>query len=162
MPRTRPRLRTVLTTFIATAATALALTACTGGASAASRAGEDPQQLADTTFSGHGTDDARVVLYAIGDHVDLGVCARKDPESVSRSWSAPLVAVPAALLDGNAGCGRHVAVSNPGGTTVTATVVGRCSSCTGQDISLSPELFHQLASFGQFDGSIAVTWRYVS
>jgi hypothetical protein len=164
MPRTRPSKRIVLITliaFVVTAATGLTLAACKG----ASAAGQQQQQdvrLAGTTFTGHGSDDPRVVLYALGDHIDLGVCARKDPISVSRSWSAPLVAVPGALLDGNAGCGQQVAVSNSNGTTVTATVVGRCSSCSGDDISLSPELFHQLAALGQFDGPINVSWRYTS
>lgn len=158
MPGTRPKVRIVLTATAAAAlaAAALTLTSCHNEGSAA----QAPPAL--TTHTGHAKDDARVVLDALGDHVDLGVCARRDPESVSRSWSAPLVAVPAALLAGNTGCGRHVLVSNTNGTSVVATVVGSCDGCSGDDISLSPELFHQLARFGQFDGSIAVTWRYES
>lgn len=157
---TRP-LRVALTGVVVAAAavTALTLASCASRGSGGSGSGSDPG-VGGATYSGQAHDDARVVLDALGDHVDLGVCARKDPESVDRSWSAPLVAVPAALLDGNAGCGQHVAVSNGSGTTVVATVVGSCDSCSGQDISLSPELFHQLASFGQFDGGITVTWRY--
>lgn len=158
MPGTRPRLRIVLTTVAAAAiaAAALTLTSCHDEGSTPGAG------LALSTHSGHANDDPRVVLDALGDHVDVGVCARHNPEAVSRSWSAPLVAVPAALLAGNTGCGRKVTVSNTDGTTVTATVVGSCDGCSGEDIALSPELFHQLASFGQFDGSIAVTWRYVS
>jgi hypothetical protein len=159
MPRTRPRLPVVLTALLA-AAPALTLAACSAGTSAAGRA-EDPR-LAGMSFSGHAEDDARVVFTALEDHVDVGVCARRNPERADRSWIAPLVAVPASLLDGNAGCGMQVTVSNDSGTTVTATVVGQCGSCNGDDIALSPELFHQLAGFAKLDGTIAVTWRYTS
>lgn len=159
MPRTRRRLPIVLILLLAAGAAALTFSSCKGGASGTSQLGS-PQP--GSTHSGHGTDDPRVVLDALGDHVDVGVCARKNPVSADRSWSAPLVELPAALLDGNAGCGQQVAVSNSGGTTVTATVVGSCGSCKGADIALSPELFRRLASFGQFDGAIDLTWQYVS
>jgi len=160
MPRSRPRPLIVLTTsFVGAVAAALILAACSGGGSAADRSGD--QQLTGT-FSGNGTDDPRVVLDALGDHLGLGVCARKNPQNADSSWTAPLISVPATLLDGNYGCGRQVAVSNGSGTTVTATVVGKCANCTGGDVALSPELFHQLAKFGQINGSISLTWRYIS
>lgn len=157
MPGTRPKLRIVLTVLVAAglAAAVLSFTSRHSGSA------PDPR-LALGTHSGHANDDARVVLDAVGDHADLGVCARRNPEAVSRSWSAPLVALPAALLAGNAGCGRRVEVSNADGTTVTATVVGSCDGCSGEDITVSPALFHQLAGFGQFTGAITVSWRYVS
>jgi hypothetical protein len=159
MPGTRPRLPSVLSALVA-AVPALTLAACSAGASAGGRI-DDPR-LAGVSFSGHANDDARVVFTALEDHADLGACAHRDPESANKSWTAPLVAVPAALLDGNAGCGMQVTVSNASGTTVTATVVGQCDSCSGGDIALSPELFHQLAGFAQINGAISVTWRYSS
>jgi hypothetical protein len=159
MPGTRPRVPSALTALVAVVP-ALTLAACSAGASAGGRI-DDPR-LAGVSFSGHANDDARVVFTALEDHANLGVCAHRNPESANKSWTAPLVAVPAALLDGDAGCGMQVTVSNTSGITVTATVVGQCGGCGGDDIALSPELFHQLAGFAKFDGAISVTWRYSS
>ena len=153
----RPRLRITLAALTALAA-ALALGACSHGSA---NAPGDERGLAGTVFSGNGNNDPRVVLAALGDHVDLGVCARKDPVPISESWTSPLVTVPGTLLGGNTGCGKHVTVSNAGGTTVTALVVGACSGCSGGDIALSPALFLKLAPLGKVDGSIPVTWKYV-
>jgi hypothetical protein len=156
----RPRAR------IAGAALAAALAATTlalGGCSRAAGGGQkDERALAGTVFSGNGDDDPRVVLTALSDHVDLGVCAGKDPEPLTSSWTSSLVTVPGTLLGGDSGCGEHVTVSNTSGTTVTALVVGACDSCSGADIALSPALFVKLAPLGKVDGSIAVTWKYVS
>jgi len=156
---TRPRVRITMAVLIATLAATLTLGACSRGSA---NAQGDERSLAGTVFSGNGDNDPRVVLAALSDHVDLGVCARKDPEPVTASWTSPLVTVPGTLLAGNTGCGKYVAVSNSTGTTVTALVVGACSGCSGGDIALSPALFVKLAPLGKIDGSIQVTWKYVS
>lgn len=131
MSGTRPRLRIVVTALGATAGTValgFALVSC--GRAVAGEGQENPE-LVGVVFSGSGSQDARVVLDAVGDHFHVGPCAGKDPVALPRSWSAALVAVPAPLLDGGAECGKRVAVSTSGGTTVVGTVVGACSGCSG-------------------------------
>jgi hypothetical protein len=159
----RPGLRRVALTALAAAAGTLALgltlASCGRGAAGAGR--QNPE-LVGVVFSGSGTQDARVVLDAVGDHFHVGACADKDPVSLSQSWSAALVAVPAPLLGGGAECGRQVEVSTAGGTTVVGTVVGTCSGCSGDDITLSPALFRRLASWTQLSGSLPVSWKYAS
>jgi hypothetical protein len=158
VPRTQLiSLRTGL--LAAAIAAAFALVCAVAGAAADPANAPNGRKL---IFNGTGTDDARVILYALGDHLSLGVCARKDPEAFTRSWSAPLVALPGTLLAGNAECGKHVTVSNVEGTSETATVVGRCSNCSGSDISLSPILFKHLAPATKLYGSIPVTWSFVN
>lgn len=158
---TRPAARVGLTVVAAAAGTAalgLTLASCGLGATG----GQVNPELVGVVFNGSGSQDARVVLDAVGDHFHYGACADKDPVSLSQSWSASLVAVPAPLLDGNAECGKQVDVSTAGGTTVVATVVGTCSGCSGDDIALSPALFRHLASMTQLTGSLPVSWKYLS
>ena len=163
--RTATRVLTAL--GAATAAAALLLT-CADGCSAATKTGQ-PSPNPDTaasvnprtdTYAGTATDDARVVLYALGDVIRFGTCSGKNPLGLTKSWTAPLVALPGPLLDGNAECGRHVVVSNAQGTSFTATIVGKCGSCTGDDIALSPTLFRELAPITNWRGTINVTWTY--
>ena len=161
MDRTRPKLRVVLTALAATAATGalgLTLASCTGISGGGSAA--DPE-LVGVVFNGSGSQDARVVLDAVGDHMHSGSCAGRDPVALSQSWSAALVTVPEPLLGGGAECGKQVDVSTADGTTVVATVVGTCSGCSGDDIALSPALFRRLAAWTQLSGSLPVSWKYL-
>lgn len=162
MSGTRPRLRVVLTALAAAAGTvALGFTLASCGRGVAG-AGQANPELVGVVFSGSGSQDARVVLDAVGDHFHSGPCAGKDPVGLAQSWSAALVAVPAPLLGGGAECGKQVDVSTAGGTTVVGTVVGTCSSCSGDDIALSPALFRRLAPWTQLRGSLPVSWKYLS
>jgi hypothetical protein len=70
--------------------------------------------------------------------------------------------VPAPLLGDGAECGKQVDVSTAGGTTVVGTVVGTCSGCTGDDITVSPALFRRLAPWTQLNGALPVSWKYLS
>lgn len=165
MTTTAARTATRILTALAagTAATALLLT-CADGAAAAATTGREstgPDIKADIHV-GTATNDARVVLYALGDVIRFGTCSGKNPLGLTRSWTAPLVALPGPLLDGNAECGKHVVVSNSQGTSFTATIVGKCGSCSGDDIALSPTLFRELAPSDKWSGTIDVTWTYVS
>lgn len=159
--RTATRILTALGT--ATAAAALLLT-CADGCSAATKTGGSSASpdIRTDIHVGTATDDARVVLDALGDVIRFGTCSGKNPLGLTKSWTAPLVALPGPLLDGNAECGKHVVVSNSQGTSFTATVVGKCGSCTGDDIALSPTLFRELAPITNWRGTINVTWTYAS
>jgi len=163
MNGTRPRRLRVLVTVLAAAVgtVGLGFTLASCGR-AAPGAGQDNPELVGVVFSGSGSQDARVVLDAVGDHFHVGTCAGKDPVSLSQSWSAALVTVPAPMLGGGAECGKQVDVSTAGGTTVVGTVVGSCSGCSGDDIKVSPALFRRLAPWSQLDGSLPVSWKYLS
>lgn len=163
MDRTRPKLRVVLTAVAATVATAalgVALASCVH--TSANSGGAADRELVGVVFNGAGSQDPRVVLDAVGDHMHVGTCAGLDPVALSQSWSAALIAVPGPLLGGGAECGKQVDVSTADGTTVVATVVGSCSGCSGDDIALSPALFRRLAAWTQLSGSLPVSWKYLS
>jgi hypothetical protein len=111
-------------------------------------------------FSATATLEAGVVFDALGDHVHLGICSGRDPVGMFASFTAYLVEVPAPLLGGNVECGKHIAVTNTAGRTVSATIVGSCGSCSGGDLAVSPALFARLISMDQHDTTIPVTWKF--
>jgi hypothetical protein len=163
MKGTRPKLRVVLTALAATAGTvALGFALASSAHTFAGRGSQADPELVGVVFDGSGSQDARVVVDAVGDHFHVGTCAGRDPVSLAQSWSAPLVAVPGPLLGGGAECGKQVDVTTSDGTSVVATVVGTCSGCSGDDIALSPALFRKLATWTQLSGSLAVSWKYLS
>lgn len=103
-----------------------------------------------------------VVADALGDHVHLGICSGHDPVGMFGSFTAYLVEVASPLLGGNAECGKRIAVTNSAGSTVDATIVGSCRSCSGNNLALSPILFARLLTMDQHDTTIPVSWKFVN
>ena len=113
-------------------------------------------------FSGTASMQAGVVLDALGDHVHVGTCSGRDPVGMFSSFTAYLVEVPTPLLGGNVECGKQIAVTNASGTSVNATIVGSCGSCSGSDLALSPALYARMVSVDKHASSIPVTWKFVT
>jgi hypothetical protein len=113
-------------------------------------------------FSGTASLQTSVVFDALGDHLHLGTCSGRDPVSMFDSFTAYLVDVPGPMLGGNVECGKQIAVTNTGGTTVYATIVGSCGSCSGGNLGLSPALYARLITLDQHDTNIPVTWKFTS
>jgi len=150
------RLSTALCTLVMLAASAAALPAAASAGGSENPAPDGGPMV----FSATGTLEVGVVFDALGDHLHLGICAGRDPVGVFGSFTAYLVEVPTPLLGGNVECGKHIAISNTGGRTVSATIVGSCGSCSGGNLALSPALFARLISLDQHDTTIPVTWKF--
>lgn len=154
--RTGRRLRTALFGLVALAAS---MTALPAAASTGDPEGPDPDG-GPLVFSATATLEVGVVFDAVGDHVHLGICSGRDPVGMLASFTAYLVEVPTPLLGGNVECGKHIAITNTAGRTVSATIVGSCGSCSGGDLALSPALFVRLITMDQHDTTIPVTWKF--